>query len=266
MLIIRALNTYIYLVEMSTVREQFQERFLRELFLRSEGFVLKGGAAMRALFDNHRLTKDIDLDFTHPARTADSLHNMINRSINVATRDKNIVQADVSRPGKKERTPRWKINLTDNAGQRHHVEIEVSRDIDRAVPGACRQIRYQPRALTGAAPFWVDVYDTPALIAAKLAALLGREVPRDVYDLDTLCKSHDQPDHKLVKWAINRANLHAADPVTTLWAHLEAMNWQRFHTELLNSLPTEEVTRMDQKEWEAMKLRVGEYAEALLQS
>lgn len=249
---------------MSTVREQFLERFLRELFLRSEGFVLKGGAAMRAMFDNHRLTKDIDLDFTHPARTADSLHNMIDRSIDIAARGRNIMQTAVSRPGKKERTPRWKINLVDNAGQRHHVEIEVSRDASRAVPGAHRQVRYQPRALTGIAPFWVDVYDTPALIASKLAALLGREVPRDVYDLDTLRKSKDQPDVGLVKWAVKRANLHGADPVDTLWAHLNAMSWQRFHTELHDSLPPEDAVRMNKKTWEAMKFHVGEYAEALL--
>ena len=249
---------------MSIVSEQFQERFLRELFLRSEGFVLKGGAAMRALFDNHRLTKDVDLDFTHPARTADSLHNMIDRSIKAAARDRNIAHLEISRPGKKERTPRWKINLTDNTGQRQHVEIEVSRDVNRAVPGAHQQVRYQPRALTGVAPFWVDVYDTPALIASKLAALLGREVPRDVYDLYTLRTSKGQPDLKLVKWAIKHANIHGADPVATLWAHLEAMNWQRFHTELLNSLPPEDASRMNQKEWEAMKLRVGEYVESML--
>ena len=247
---------------MPTIRE----RFLRELFLRSEGFVLKGGAAMRALFDNHCLTKDVGLDFTYPARTANSLHNMVDRAIDIAARDRNIAQVDVSRPGKKERTPRWKINLTDNNGQRHHVGIEVSRDANRAVPGVHRQIRYQPCALTGVAPFWVDVYNTPALIASKLAALLGREVPRDVYDLDTLRKSQDQPDAGLIRWAIKRANLHEADPVDTLWAHLDTMNWQRFQTELLDSLPLEDAARMNPKEWEAMKLRVGEYAEARLLS
>lgn len=240
------------------------ERFLRELFLRSEGFVLKGGAAMRALFENHRLTKDVDLDFTHPARTADSLHNMIEHSITVAARDRNITQTEISRPGKKERTPRWKLNLTDSTGQRHHVEIEVSRDAVRAAPGTPRQVRYQPQTLTGVAPFWVDVYDMPALIASKLAALLGREVPRDVYDLDTLRRSEQQPDAKQVKWAIKRANLHETDPVTVLRAHLHAMDWHRFHTELLDSLPPEDAERMNSNEWEAMKQRVGVYAEALL--
>ena len=67
---------------MSTVREQFMERVIREIFLRTgSGFVLKGGAALRALYGENRLTKDIDLDFTNPKRTAESLHNTILRSI-----------------------------------------------------------------------------------------------------------------------------------------------------------------------------------------
>ena len=59
---------------MSTVREQFMERVIREIFLRKgSGFVLKGGAALRALYGENRLTKDVDLDFTNPKRTADNV-------------------------------------------------------------------------------------------------------------------------------------------------------------------------------------------------
>ena len=170
---------------MSTVREQFMERVIREIFLRKgSGFVLKGGAALRAIYGETRLTKDVDLDFTNPKRTAESLHNTISRNIDNAARGLEIRNLVVSSPGKAEQSPRWKLNFSDPLGQEFHVEIEVSRDPKRAVPGNVIQQRFLPQAAKGISRFWVDIYDGSALIASKIAALLGRGLPRDVYDLD----------------------------------------------------------------------------------
>ena len=157
---------------MSTLREQFMELVIREIFLRKgSGFVLKGGAALRSLYGENRLTKDVDLDFTNPKRTAESLHNTISRSIDNAARGLAIRDLVVSRPGKGEQSPRWKLNFSDSLGQEFHVEIEVSRDPKRVVPGNVIQQRFLPQAAKGITRFWVDIYDGPALIATKIAAL-----------------------------------------------------------------------------------------------
>lgn len=250
---------------MSNLREQFIERLTRELFgRRGSGFVLKGGGAMRALFGSQRLTKDVDLDFVNPKRTADSLHRTIQRAIEAAARGlPTLRDTQVSVPGKAESSPRWKVNLTDDQGRRYHVEIEVSRDPVRAPPGQVVQQAYVPEAAKGIPRFWVDIYAGPVLIATKLAALLGREVPRDVYDLDILLHAAQAPDVALVGWAVQRAGI-SGDPVEVLWARLDGLSWERFRTELGDALPDAVAERIDEAEWTAMKLRVGEYAESLL--
>lgn len=246
---------------MDNLREQFIERLTRAIFQhKGSGFVLKGGGAMRALFGGQRLTKDIKLDFTNARRTADSLHRTIRRAIDSVARGLPAIRAiQVAEPGKAESSPRWKINFTDAQGHRHHVEVEVSRDPRRAPPAGVVQQVFIPEAAKGIPRFWVDIYAGPALIASKLAALL----PRDVYDLDLLKDAVDPPDAKLLAWAVERAGT-ADDPVAVLWAHLDALSWDRVQAELLDALPDRIAERVDEAEWTAMKLRVGEYAEALL--
>ena len=250
---------------MPSLREQFLERLIREFFLKKgSGFVLKGGGAVRTLFGEQRLTKDVDLDFTNPKRTAESLHNTVDRAIAAAARGLPVQDLRVSTPRKGELSPRWKINFRDPEGQSVHVEVEVSRDPERAPPGGVVQKRFLPAAAVGIGPFWVDIYDEPALITAKLAALLGREVPRDVYDLDLLIGRSPRPRPEQVQWAIARAGLLAADSVRVLRARLEALSWDRFVSDLRDSLPEHVATRIDEAEWQAMKNRVGGYADSLL--
>ena len=251
---------------MSTVREQFMERVIREIFLRKgSGFVLKGGAALRALYGENRLTKDVDLDFTNPKRTAESLHNTISRSIDNAARGLAIKDLVVSQPGKGEQSPRWKLNFSDSLGQEFHVEIEVSRDPKRVVPGNVIQQRFLPQAATGITRFWVDIYDGPALVASKIAALLGRGLPRDVYDLDVLIGTVPPPENEQIQWVLDRANLNGDSADEMLNARLDALTWNRFQTELQDSLSAGIAERIDAAEWSSMKQRVGEYVVQLWQ-
>ena len=252
---------------MAALREQFLERFTRALFRTPHsGFVLKGGTALRALFGPERLTQDVDLDFTGAKRSADALHANVSHAIDSAARGLPITGLAVHAPGKGERSPRWKLNFQGPDGVRHHVEIEVSRDPARAPPGAVAQRPFVPVAAPGIARFWVDVYDEPTLAATKLAALLGRETPRDVYDLDLLKDKAPTVSPALVRWAIGRAGLEDAGPVTVLWAHLDALSHARFQSELEGALDPALAERIDETEWTAMKLRVGEYVESLLKA
>lgn len=250
---------------MTMLREQFIERLIREFFLKTgSGFVLKGGGAIQALFGAQRLTKDVDLDFTNPKRTAESLHNSVNRAISTAARGLPISDLQISNPRKGERSPRWKINFQDKYGRPIHVEVEVSRDPGRAVPGAVVQKPFVPEATRGIARFWVDIYDQPALIATKFAALLGREVPRDVYDLDLLIAGPTPPSAQQVRWAINHADVRQDDAEQILQRRLSALTWNRFRTELRDALPLHIAERIDAEEWASMKHRVGSYIEKLL--
>lgn len=247
------------------IREQFLERLTAALFRkRGEGFVLKGGGAMRARFGNERMTKDLDLDFTNPKRSADSLHKTVQHAIEHAARGLRVTDLQVHEPGKAEASPRWKVNFRDDAGHPVHVEIEVSRDATRVAPGQVVQQRFEPLARRGGTRFWVDVYDDATLATTKLAALLGRAAPRDVYDLDLLMGSGERPSAEQIAWAVQRAGIDDRSPVDLLWARLDELDWQRYLDELRDALPEDAAARIDEDEWEAMKLRVGEYAEALL--
>lgn len=250
---------------MSTLREQFMERLLREIFQRKgSGFVLKGGAALRSIYGEHRYTKDIDLDFTNPKRTANSLHNTISTSIDSAARALGIREMTVSRPGKGEKSPRWKLNFSDSEGKSFHVEIEVSRDEKRTIPGRIVMQAFTPRADRGIARFWVDIYDQQALIASKLAALLGRGLPRDVYDLDVLHVAGSPPDEEQIRWALSHAGLAGQNPAELLLDRMKALTWERFQTELRDSLVPDVAERIDAEEWRALKGRVTDYVLTLL--
>ncbi|MHB8423700.1 MAG: nucleotidyl transferase AbiEii/AbiGii toxin family protein [Gammaproteobacteria bacterium] len=250
---------------MNDLREQFLERLTRALFQKKgEGFVLKGGGALRALFGAERLTRDIDLDFTNPKRSADSLHHTVQHAIDSAARGLPVSKLTVSEPGKAESSPQWKINFTDATGQRYHVELEVSRDAHRVPPGSVVQQPFVPQAAAGIPRFWVDIYDLPTLIATKISALLGRETARDVYDLDLLMATRKTPSVEQVRWAIDRAHLQGQDARAVLRAHLDALDWQRYQTELRDSLPEDTAARIHEQEWSALRQRVGEFASGLL--
>lgn len=249
---------------MNDLREQLLERLVRELFRQETGFVLKGGGAMRALYGEQRLTKDVDVDFSNPKRTADSLHKTINTAINAAARALPLTDLRISEPGKAEKSPRWKVNFRGPDDRPVHIEVEVSREPERAPPGRIVQIAFIPRAAKGIPRFHVSVYDAPTLIATKIAALLGREVPRDVYDLDLLHAQNPAPTKTQIAWAVERAGLEPAAARETLWQHLDALDWNRFETELLGSLAEDAAENWHENAWTAMKLRVGEYVETQL--
>lgn len=252
---------------MSDLREQILERLARALFQKKgEGFVLKGGGAMRALFGAERLTKDLDLDFTNPKRSADSLHHTVSHAIDVAARGLPLRELSASHPGKAESNPKWKINFADAAGQHYHLELEVSRDARWVPPGKVIQQPFTPKAAAGIPRFWVDIYDPATLTATKLAALLGRETVRDVYDLDLLLHGSPPLTREQVRWAVERAHLQGQDALAVLQAHLQALDWHRYQTELRGSLPEATAVRIDEAEWNALRRRVGEFCAGLLKN
>ena len=98
-----------------------------------------------------------------------------------------------------------------------------------------------------------------------MAALLGREAARDVYDLDLLLPTAT-PSVEQVRWAIERADLGGRDPCEALDAHIDGLTWGRFRSELRDSLPEHIAERIDEPEWAAIKQRVRDGAGRLLRT
>ena len=94
---------------------------------------------------------------------------------------------------------------------------------------------------------------------------MGRGLPRDVYDLDELLGTVPPPENVQIQWALDRSDLNGHSAVEMLNARLDALTWDRFRTELQDSLSAVIAARIDEAEWSSLKQRVGEYVEQLLQ-
>ena len=242
---------------------RFQARFLRELFRSpGSGFVLKGGLALNALYGSSRLTMDIDLDFPpHGERTADSLHAQLRRAIQTALSGIGIRDARTSEPRKIEISPKWKLSGTAPDGSPFNVRIEVSRR--PPIPaGPVRQHALRSQLMSGLPVFYVDVYDEPTLAAMKLAATLSptRHAPRDVYDLDLLIAHGHRPDMTNLRTLLAARRMPDTDLAEVLRAKLDALQWSDFESQVLPSMEPPEAGRLNAREWEAMKQRVGDAA------
>ncbi|MGH8250658.1 MAG: nucleotidyl transferase AbiEii/AbiGii toxin family protein [Steroidobacteraceae bacterium] len=242
---------------------KFQARFLRELFRRPHsGFILKGGLALNALYGSSRLTMDIDLDFPPQSkRTSESLHTQINQAITASLIGLGVTEIRVSKPGKGEVSPKWKVSGTSSDGAPFHVKVEVSRR--PPIPaGTTRQHALHAQLAPGLPVFYVDIYDEPTLAAMKLAALLStsRHAPRDVYDLDLLIANGHRPDPSILGTMLELRGHEVGDLEYTLHDKLESLSWPDFQSQLQSALEPGEAERFDAREWETMKQRVGDHA------
>lgn len=234
--------------------QRTQARFLKELFYGGKGgFVLKGGMAMLALFGAERLTRDVDLDFPDlRKRTADSLHNQVMRALKAALRGSGVQDPKISEPGKAELSPKWKISGLTALGEPFHMKVEVSRR--PPPPGGVRQVAVSGVSAFGLGRYYVDLYDERTLVAMKLAALLGRTAARDVIDLDLLLPNH-RPAGELIGWALDQAHVEPSEAAHAVEQKLLSMSYEFFKTEMVSDHALLE--RVDESEWEAMRLRVG---------
>ncbi len=239
---------------MTDLLQRVQARFLKELFASSKGgFVLKGGMALAALFDGSRLTRDIDLDFPPPGdRTADSLHNQVNRALEHALRGTGITDVRVNTPGKAELSPKWKVSGMATGGAPFHLKVEVSRRLPP--PGGVRQAAVSGMAAFGIGTYYVDLYDERTLAAMKLAALLGRTAVRDVWDLDLLLPLHP-PGTPLIAWALEYSGVTAHDASRVVMDRLGSMDWNLFRTQMLAD--ERAMATMRESSWAEMRARVG---------
>jgi len=246
---------------MSDLLRRVQARFLKELFHSSRGgFVLKGGMAISALFGPSRSTRDVDLDFPSlQKRTAESLHNQVNRALNQALRGTPVTQIRVHEPGKGELSPKWKVSGLGPTGEPFNMRVEVSRR--PAPPGIVKQATISGLATYGLGRYYVDLYDERTLVAMKLAALLGRTATRDVCDLDLLLPTH-VPDHVLIQWALEQSAVSADAASLAVHDKLASMDWTLFESQMIADPVL--TGRMNPQAWQEMRDRVDEALSTML--
>lgn len=239
------------------VRDTMQMRILSQMFAQNlEGLVLKGGMAMRVSHYRHaRATKDIDLDADHDLSLG-SLQNVVRKSIQAACRDGLLQHVVVTEPKQTDTTARWKISGFDpRTHQELHLTVEISRrqNIDPAhIYEGCDDDGKK-----------IVVYRDEIIAFQKIKALLcsTREAPRDIADLYLLIQtSVASPVPHLSKWMKdgNIANIEE------MWRKIERMDQTMFRQEVLPSLPPTPDGQEMYKDWEQIRLTVGEQVEKWL--
>ena len=237
-------------------RDAVQSRIIARIFAqRVHGIVLKGGMAFRVGHAKWaRATKDIDLDADQELSLS-ALQRTVRQAISEATADGLLRDVTVTEPKQTDTTARWKIaGFYPRTGQVLHLTVEVSRR-ERIQPEEVYETLYG-----SGEPQMVQVYTDRSLAFKKVKALLSdnREAPRDVSDLFLLIQAHvDPPVHELRQW-FAQAGTPALD---ALWRKINAMDRDMFKAEVLPALPPSVEGQLFYRDWDEIRLTVGEHVE-----
>lgn len=249
-------------MEVNAAREFLQAKLLSALFSRSlrNEIILKGGMALRVASVSERYTKDIDLaspESVSPAR----IRQQIRQAIAAVRSSGMLAEITVSEPKQTDTILRWKIGGFIG-GTQVNLTVEVSRR-----PGLpmdhVHTVNWVPPSEYSLSPVLIDSIDLEALAFAKLSCLGDprREAPRDIYDLNLLVMMDITPPMDLLR-RVGRETLEQWR--SNVWAKLEKMTFEEASSKLLPHLPEATRSRIDEAEWERMRLRVGDRIEAWL--
>lgn len=237
-------------------RDMVQARILARLFSqRVRGIALKGGMAMRVAHGKWaRATKDIDLDADQELPLP-ALQSLMRKAIATAAQDTALENVRITEPKQTETTSRWKIAGTDpRTGQVLNLTVEVSRR-DAVSDNAVRQVCQGP---TG--DDWITVYKDEELAFKKVKALLSdmREAPRDIADLYLLIQADvPAPVAQLRTFMAEGGELS----LRRMWSKIERMDQAMFRAEVLPSLPPTPDGQDLYRDWEEIRVTVGENIE-----
>jgi predicted nucleotidyltransferase component of viral defense system len=163
-------------------------RYFENHPLLSECLALKGGTAINlTVFALPRLSVDIDLDFSGDA----SLDEMKNGREKVTTALQQYLAAEDYHIGAKSKTHHsldsFVCSYKNAAGNNDNLKVEINYSLRSHVLPLVRR----PIETLGAfTPTNVLTLDAVELFAAKIAALIARTAPRDLYDVDGMvCRS-----------------------------------------------------------------------------
>lgn len=237
-------------------RDLVQARIIAKLFAQNvRGLALKGGMAMRVGHEKWaRATKDIDLDADQDLAVG-TIQQVVRKAISNATQDGLLTNVRVSEPKQTETTERWKISGDDpKTGQTLHLTVEVSRR-EHIQDADIREVPYGPDGNE-----WVTVYRDETLAFKKVKALLAdtREAPRDIADLYLLIQADVEPPIEKLREFMKMGGVLG---IRQMWAKLDRMDEKMFRLEVLPSLPPTPDGQDLFRDWESIRLTVGENLE-----
>ena len=242
------------------LKDRCQLQFLAQLMRQgADRFVLKGGLAMRALYDSVRLTKDIDFD-CEDSVSAQSMKNQLPKALMLAARLCGLTQPVVAQTKNGERACRWRLEVTlPGSVRRMSYEVEISR---RGLPRAAyiTTATLRPPVEYRMSPFVVRVYADAAMAAAKVNALLSdnRSVPRDVYDLYELSVRGADPSALWVESVAREVLERKRGPV---WHKILSIGFDMANAELLTWLSPNVRATINADRWDEMRAQVAESVE-----
>lgn len=172
----------------------------------------------------------------------------------------------VTEPKQTETVARWKISGVSDAGSDIHLTVEVSR---RGVPfNHVKSVSFFGHEMgIKAQSVIVDSYDEEAISATKIAALISdnRVAPRDVYDLHLLFSMNIKPAHDLVKTLVEKSGMSCTEIIQKAWDKIDLMTWDMFRQEVIPFLPYGVSSRINEEEYEKMRIAVGDSIESTLE-
>ncbi|MCA3268135.1 MAG: nucleotidyl transferase AbiEii/AbiGii toxin family protein, partial [Azospirillum sp.] len=200
-----------------------------------------------------------DLDFSadpnHPS--IESLKKRIRSAISsFKAQSPEYAAFTVTEPKMTDTTMRWKIN-GKIGGEDVSFKIEISRRA--ALPGNHIERKVWSPDFAPGVVVAVDIYDGPAMIASKIAALVSdaRNAPRDVYDIWIMGRMRFELTSDL------RENLLSVEPdiVRKAWQKIDGMTYSQAKTELLPYLSENMRTKFDEGMWDSIRLQATENVE-----
>lgn len=229
---------------------EFLEVALKQV--RPSDFALKGGGNLRMFLKSKRRSRDLDLDFLGSdfSRFADRIDEVLaSRTLATLLATREISLVDPRRSKDTATVKRWKLSLTAPGMEVAQTKIELSARGTPAVPllercdeDLARRLRV--RALV------VKHYPPLHAIEQKVETLAGRSEtqPRDVFDLDHLCREFPEE--------FRQAQL-GAEVVRKAIARALELTYDEYRDLVVHYLEEEVVALYESKQaWDDMQLAV----------
>ena len=219
--------------------------------------ILKGGMAMRAVFGNMRLTKDIDFD-RDLSLSIGALKTGAPKGLMRAAANAGIRGGIATITKATDTTIRVRLEGKSIGGVDLRFDVEIS---GRGVPPALYRRRevIVPPAAYGIAPFSVETYKNEMLAAMKISAAMSdaRNAPRDIYDLYGLALSGVNP----VEILSNQTHELLIDIKANVLNKIVLISYELAREELVPYLPPDERLLLTEDVWLNYTITVGQAIE-----
>ncbi len=159
-------------------------------------FVIKGGTAINLFYRGlPRLSVDIDLDYV--GKTKDDTikdKELFNKYVNAVLFQKGYTMSDKSK--KYYALDSYVLQYLNNGGNRDNIKIEINY-LDRM--HILPTVEYVVSSFNYNGTTKITTMNAYELYGSKLAALLGRSTPRDIYDVYKMIESGTMDNVALLK-------------------------------------------------------------------